>query len=642
MALNLTQKIIADHLVSGKMAAGEEIAISMDQALTQDTTGTMTWLQFEALEFPRVKAKLAVAFVDHQLLQTGFENADDHIYLESVAGKFGALYSRAGNGICHQVEMERFAVPGQTLLGGDSHTPMAGGLGMLAIGAGGLDVTVVLGGGPYYLPMPKVTLVRLTGKLSPWVSAKDVILEVLRRLTVRGGVGKVMEYSGPGVATLTVPQRATIANMGAELGATSTVFPSDARTLAWMRAQQREKDWKPLAADRGAAYDETVEIDLSTLEPLIACPSSPDNVVPVREVEGTPVVQVCVGSCNNSSYADLATVAQVLKGKKIAPHVSFTVSPGSRQALSTIARSGSLLDLVSAGARILEVACGPCIGMGQAPPSSGASLRTFNRNFPGRSATANDRVYLASPEVAAATALRGVITDPRSLGDPPRVRLPARYVVDDSQILPPSAQPEKMGIVRGPNIKPVPRRGPLSQDLKGRVLIKVGDNITTDHIIPAGGKVLPLRSNIPAISQHTFEAVDASFVTRAKEWGGGFIVAGKNYGQGSSREHAALAPMYLGVVAVVAQSFARIHLANLINVGIVPATFAREQDYGRVQMGDECQISDVKSALKTGRGLTLRNLTRGEEYPLDCLLTARQLDVLAAGGLLNYMRGGQR
>ncbi|MBI4297360.1 MAG: aconitate hydratase [Chloroflexi bacterium] len=642
MGMNLTQKIISEHLASGRMVPGEEIGISIDQGLTQDATGTMTWLQFEALGFPRVRVKRAIAYIDHNMLQTGFENADDHLYLQSVASKFGAYLSRPGNGISHQVQMERFDVPGQTLLGADSHTCMAGCLGMLAIGAGGLDVAVALGGGPYYLPMPKVTLVRLKGRLSPWVAAKDITLELLRRLTVKGGVGKVMEFGGPGTATLTVPQRATMANLGAELGATTTVFPSDAQARSWLRAQQREQDWKPLTADPDATYDEVIEIDLSTLEPLIARPSSPDNVVPVREMEGTPVVQVCVGSSNNSSYVDLMTVAAVLKGKKVNPGVSLTISPGSRQVLSMVARGGGLLDMVAAGARILEAACGPCIGMGQAPPSGGVSVRTFNRNFPGRSGTADDQVYLASPEVAAATALYGAITDPRRLGEPIHIRSPRSYIIDDSEVLRPSPEPDKVKVLRGPNIKPVPMRGPLSDVLKGRVLIKVGDNITTDHIMPAGNNVLPLRSNIPRISEHVFEQVDPTFPARAREWGGGFIVAGQNYGQGSSREHAALAPMYLGVTAVAAQSFARIHFANLINVGILPLTFAQPQDYRHVQMGDECELSNVRASLRAGRPLLLRNLTQGWECPLNCNLTPRQVDILMAGGLLNHIKAGGR
>lgn len=642
MSENLTRKLIADHLVSGRMIPGEEIAISVDQALTQDATGTMAYLQFEALGFPRVRTKLAVSYVDHNTLQTGFENADDHLFLRSVAAKFGVLFSPPGNGISHQVQMERFNVPGQTLLGSDSHTCMAGCLAMLAIGAGGLDVAAALGGTPYYIPMPKVVQVRLVGRLQPWVAAKDIILELLRRLTVSGGIGRVMEYTGPGVATLTVPQRATIANLGQELGATSTVFPSDRQSLAWLRTQKREKDWKPLSADPDATYDETVEIDLSTLEPLIACPSSPDKVVAVREVEGTPVAQVCVGSSNNSSYRDFMTVARILKGKRVHPDVSLTVSPGSRQVMETVGRSNGLVDMVAAGARILEVACGPCIGMGQAPPSGKASVRTFNRNFRGRSGTTEDFVYLASPEVAAATALKGAIADPRRLGTPPVIREPREYVIDDSHFLAPSAEPEKVGIVRGPNIKPLPLRGSMTDDLRGRVLIALGDNISTDHIMPAGNKVLPLRSNIPAISEHVFENVDPKFPARAKEWGGGFIVGGWNYGQGSSREHAALAPMYLGVKAVLACSFARIHFANLINFGILPLTFVREEDYKATRMGDELEVPDVRRLLRGGSPLTVRNVTRGANVPVRYSFTPRQTSILVAGGLLNHIReGGQ-
>ncbi|MBI2847090.1 MAG: aconitate hydratase [Chloroflexi bacterium] len=638
MRKSLTHKIISEHLVSGEMVPGEEIAISIDQTLTQDATGTMAYLQFEAMGIPRVKTKLSVSYVDHNMLQTGFENADDHRFLQSIAAKYGIYFSRPGNGICHQVHLERFAIPGQTLLGSDSHTPMSGALGMLAIGAGGLDVAVAMGGGPYYLAMPRVTLVRLKGRLRPWVSAKDIILELLRRLTVKGGTGKVIEYGGDGVASLAVPQRGTMTNMGAELGATTSIFPSDEQSRIFMRAQGRVKNWRPLSADPDAKYDEVVEIDLSSLDPLIAKPSNPDNVVPLKEVEGIPVAQVAVGSCNNSSYVDLATVAAVLKGKTVSPRVSLAVTPGSRQVFTMIARSGVLTSLVRSGARILESSCGPCIGMGQAPPSDGVSIRTFNRNFPGRSGTPNDKVYLASPEVAAASALTGVITDPRKLGAPVVIEQPKRYLLDDSMIIPPSPEPEKVEIIRGPNIKPLPIARPPEDIIRGQVLIKVGDNISTDHIMPAGAKVLPLRSNIPAISEYVFTRVDQAFPERAKKLGGGVIVGGGNYGQGSSREHAALAPMYLGVKAVVARSFARIHWANLVNFGIVPLTFVSDKDYERVEQGDELEIPDLHAAIQKSKRLKVKNLTKGSEFEAEHALSERQVGILLAGGLLNYIR----
>lgn len=637
---NLARKIIAEHLVAGEMVPGGAVAIRIDQALTQDATGTMTWLQFEAIGLPKVRTELSVSYVDHNMLQADFRNADDHRYLQTVAARYGAYFSRPGNGICHQVHLERFGIPGKTVLGSDSHTPTDGGLGALAIGAGGLDVAVAMGGGPFYTAIPKIVGVRLVGELGPWLAAKDIIIELQRRMTVKGGVGKIIEYYGPGVATLTVTQRATICNMGAELGATTSIFPSDERTRVYLEAQGRGEVWKPMAADPDAGYDEDVEIDLGELEPLISQPSSPDNVVKVREVEGIPVAQVCVGSCTNSSYEDLMTVATILKGKTIHPSVSFTVTPGSKQVYTMVAESGALADLIAAGARILESACGPCIGMGQAPPTGAASVRSFNRNFKGRSGTADDQVYLASPETCAATALYGVITDPRRLGEPIVFEPPARYLVDDNMIVPPAEDPGSVEVIRGPNIKPVPVAEPVPDTLQGRVLLKVGDNITTDHIMPAGAQVLPLRSNIPAIAEYVFWRVDPDFVQRAKEWGGGMVVGGVNYGQGSSREHAALAPMYLGLKAVIAKSFARIHHANLVNVGILPLTFADEAGFDGLEQGDEWEIAGVRAALRKGDELTVRNLTKGTMFEVTYNLTERQVKVLLGGGLLNYIKAG--
>lgn len=640
MSENLARKILAEHLVGGRLVAGEEIAISIDQTLTQDATGTLVWLEFEAMGLPRVRVGRAVSYVDHNTLQTDFRNADDHRYLQTVAARYGAYFSRPGNGICHQVHLERFAIPGQTLLGSDSHTPNAGGLGMLAIGAGGLDVAVAMAGGPFYLTMPKVLGVKLVGKLGPWVTARDVILELLRRISVKGGVGRIIEYYGPGVAALTVDERATICNMGAETGATTSLFPSDEQTRAYLQAQGRVEDWRPLAADPEATYDETMEIDLSALEPLIACPSSPDNVVPVREVEGLPVAQVFIGSCVNSSYADLMTVAELLRGKTVHPQVSLVVAPGSKQVFTMLARNGALADLIAAGARILESACGPCVGVGQAPPSDAVSLRTSTRNFKGRSGTADDQVYLASPATCAAAALYGVITDPRRLGAPITIEPPARFAVEDNMIVPPASDPEQVQIIRGPNIKPLPPFHPFPETLRGRVLIKVGDNITTDHILPAGAKVLPLRSNIPAISEHVFGQVDPDFAKRAREWGGGFVVGGVNYGQGSSREHAALAPAYLGIRAVVACSFARIHHANLVNMGILPLVFADPADYETIAQGDEWEITDIHTALRRRERLIVHNITQGRSFEVTYNLTERQIEVLLAGGLLNYIKSG--
>jgi aconitate hydratase len=633
---SIAEKILAEHLVSGVMSPGSEIALRIDQTLTQDATGTMACLQFEALGIPRVKTELSVSYVDHNTLQSGPENADDHAFLQTFAAKYGIQFSRPGNGICHQVHLERFSAPGKTLLGSDSHTPTSGGAGMLAIGAGGLDVAVAMGGGAYPLAMPKVLLVKLAGKLKPWVSAKDVILELLRRLTVKGGVGRIVEYGGPGVASLSVYERATIANMGAELGATSSVFPSDEATRAFLVRQKRAAAFRKLAADEGAFYDETVEIDLGALVPMIACPHSPDNVKKVSEVSGLKVHQVAVGSCTNSSYRDLMRLAGVLKGRKVHPGVSLVVSPGSRQVLELLAREGGLESLIASGARIIESACGPCIGMGQAPPSKGVSVRTFNRNFEGRSGTPDAGVYLASPETAAACALKGVLTDPRKLGAPPRAAEPKKTVIDDGMILPPSRKPGEVSVLRGPNIKPLPRALPLPKSLRARVLLKVGDDITTDHILPGGAKVLPLRSNIPAISEYVFERVDPSFVRRAKEAGGGIVLGGSNYGQGSSREHAALAPMYLGVKAVIAKSFARIHRANLINFGILPLTFETPADYDRIRQGDTLEIQDLRAALTSREPLRILDTAGNWEFRSRGGFTPREREVLLAGGLLNF------
>jgi aconitate hydratase len=635
MALNVTQKIIADRLVAGEMTPGAEVALRIDQTLTQDVTGTMAWLQFEAIGVPHVRTKLSVSYVDHNMLQTGFESADDHRYLQSAAAKYGALFSRPGNGICHQVHLERFAVPGQTLIGSDSHTPTAGGVGMLAIGAGGLDVAAAMAGYPFYLAMPRVTRVLLTGELGGWVSAKDVILEVLRRLSVKGGVGRVMEYAGPGVATLTVPQRATITNMGAELGATSSVFPSDERTREFLRAQGREESWVALAAEAGAEYDDAIEIDLSALEPLVAQPFSPDKVAPVADLAGTKLSQVCVGSCTNSSYRDMMTVAAVLDGKRVHPDVSLTISSGSRQVLTMIAENGALAKMIVAGARILESACGPCIGMGQAPPTGGGTLRSFNRNFQGRCGTKDAPTYLAGVEVCAASALAGEIADPRALGGPIRISEPEEFPADDALVIPPPADPTRVEIVRGPNIAPVPTRGLLADEIRGRVLLRAGDNITTDDIMPAGAKILPLRSNIPAISEYVFSRMDPEFAGRARAVGGGFIVGGANYGQGSSREHAALAPLALGVQAVFARSFARIHHANLVNVGILPLLLP---EGAPAEQGDELAMSGARGAVEAGAGITVSNVSKGLSFEVTYDLTPRQAKVLLAGGLLNHIR----
>ncbi len=636
MGLNLTQKIFKEHMVSGELVPGKEVSIKIDQTLTQDATGTMSYLQFEALGLDRVKTELSVSYVDHNMLQTGFENADDHRYLQTVAARYGIVFSRPGNGICHQVHLERFGKPGKTMLGSDSHTPTNGGLGMIAIGAGGLDVALAMGGEPFYISMPKVVLVKLTGKLQPFVSAKDIILELLRRLTVKGGVNRIFEYGGEGVSSLSVPERSTITNMGAELGATTSIFPSDEKTRQYLKAQGREQDYRPYAADPDASYDEVVEIDLNTLEPLIAQPHSPDNVVKVRDIKGVPVSQVAIGSCTNSSYKDLMGISAVMTGKTVHPNVSLGFSPGSRQTLEMISQNGVLANLITSGARLLESACGPCIGMGFAPPSGGVSVRTFNRNFEGRSGTKDAKVYLASPEVAAACAITGVITDPRDLGVPFKsVDIPETYVLDDRMFIFPESDGSKVEIVRGPNIKPLPTRDRIASKISGKVLLKVGDNITTDHIMPAGAKVLPLRSNVPAISQYVFEAIDPTFPKRAKEEGGGFIVGGTNYGQGSSREHAALAPMYLGVKGVITKAFARIHLANLINFGILPLTFINEADYDKIEANDTLELDTTHLEKKP---LTLRNVTKGIDIPVTHSLTDRDLEIVKAGGTLAFVK----
>lgn len=634
----LAQKVLADHLVEGDLVPGEEIAIRIDQTLTQDATGTMAYLQFEAMGVPRVRTELSVSYVDHQLLQADSRNADDHAYLQDVAAKHGIYFSRPGNGICHQVHLERFAVPGKTLLGSDSHTPTCGGLGTLAIGAGGLDVALAMAGVPFRLTMPRIVGVELRGRLSGWLTPKDVILELLRRRSVKGGVGRIFEYHGPGVATLTVPDRATIANMGAELGATTSIFPSDDQTRRFLQAQGRGDAYRPLRADRAAVYDDHVTIDLDALEPLIACPPSPDNVVPVGELAGTPVDQVAIGSCTNSSYQDLMQVADILRGQVVHPRVSLAMNPGSRQVYQMIAQNGALADLLGAGVRMLESACGPCAGQGQAPASGAVALRSYNRNFPGRSGITNARVYLASPAVCAAAAVAGEIVDPRGLPEPPRAPLPRKYVIDDRMIVPPAEDPASVTIRRGPNIKPFPRRGPLPDALDGPILIKLGDNVSTDMIMPAPPHVLALRSNVPAIAEFVFHAVDPEFVTRTKVAGGGVILAGQNYGQGSSREHAALAPMYLGISAVVAKSFARIHQANLVNFGILPLELDRPEDYDAIGQGAACALPEVRDRIASGAEVFPLRIG-GREVPVRLTVTARQRATLLAGGLFNYIRG---
>ena len=635
MGYTIAEKIIKAHLVSGEMKVGEEIGLRIDQTLTQDATGTMAYLEFEAMGIPQVKTERSVAYIDHNTLQSGFENADDHKYIQTVAAKHGVYFSRPGNGICHQVHYERFGIPGKTLIGSDSHTPTGGGLGMLAMGAGGMDVAVAMGGGAYHIPMPRMIFVELIGELRPNVSAKDIILEVLRMLSVKGGVGAIVEYGGEGVATLSVPERATITNMGAELGATTSIFPSDEVTRQFMAAQDREADWSPLASDPDAEYAERYSINLSELEPLAACPNSPDNVKPVRELAGIKVDQVAIGSCTNSSFADMTKTASVLKGHKIADGVSLGISPGSRQVFSMMAESGALTDMIDAGARILECACGPCIGMGFSPNSKGVSLRTFNRNFLGRSGTKDGQVYLVSPETAAASALTGYITDPTTLPPIAQPQQPDRFRINDDGIIAPlpAAEAEAAEVLRGPNIKPFPETRPLDDHIEAAVILKVGDNITTDHIMPAGSKVLPYRSNIPKISEFCFSVVDETFAARAKEAGKGFIVGGSNYGQGSSREHAALAPLYLGIKAVIAKSFARIHAANLVNAGILPLIFENPDDYDEIEQGDVLRLDGVRTALGDDRII----LHAGDKnIPLRMELAKRQKEVLLAGGLLDY------
>ncbi len=641
MGLTLTEKILKAHLVDGEFVKGQEIGIRIDQTLTQDATGTMAYLEYEAMGVPRVRTEKSVAYIDHNTLQSGFENADDHRFIGSVCKKHGIYFSRPGNGICHQVHLERFGIPGKTLIGSDSHTPTGGGIGMIAIGAGGLDVAVAMGGGAYYITYPKIVKVNLTGKLSPWVSAKDVILEVLRRMSVKGGVGKVIEYCGEGVKTLTVPERATITNMGAELGATTSIFPSDETTLAFLKAQDRADVWSELKADDDAVYDEQIDIDLSQLVPLAACPHSPDNVKSVNEIGKLKIDQVCIGSCTNSSYVDMMKVAHILKGKTVDPSVSLAIAPGSKQVLNMIAENGALADMIAAGARILESACGPCIGMGQSPNSKGVSLRTFNRNFEGRSGTKDGQIYLVSPEMAAVSALTGYLTDPRTLGDMPEFKLPEHFKINDNMVVPPAdeADMDSVEVLRGPNIKPFPQTSPLDDSIDCQVSLKVGDNITTDHIMPAGAKILPLRSNIPAISQHCFTVCDEDFPRRAKNMGKSIIVGGSNYGQGSSREHAALAPLYLGIKAVLVKSFARIHRANLINAGILPLTFVNEADYDKINQGDEIVLADVRADVEADMSkLTAVNKTTGVEIPVLCELTGRTKDIILAGGLLDYTR----
>lgn len=639
MGETLAQKIIRAHLLHGDMTPGSEIALRIDQTLTQDATGTMAYLEFETMGIPRVKTELSVAYVDHNTLQSGFENADDHRYLQTVAKKHGVWFSRPGNGICHQVQLERFGKPGKTLIGSDSHTPTGGGIGMLAFGAGGMDVAVAMGGGAYYITMPKMFKVNLTGTLQPYVTAKDISLELLRILSVKGGVGAIIEWGGPGIAALSVPERATITNMGTELGATTSIFPSDDVTRAFLAAEGREADFTPLASDPDAQYDRIIDIDLNTLQPMIACPHSPDNVVPVATLAGTKVDQVCIGSCTNSSLFDMLKVAALLRGRTIAPGVSLSISPGSKQVLTMLADCGALADILASGARLLECACGPCIGMGFSPNSGGVSLRTFNRNFLGRSGTKDAQVYLVSPETAVAAALTGTITDPQTLGLMPAVTLPEHFRIDDSAVLPPAPADEAdaVEVLRGPNIRPFPKSKPFSDALTAELVLKVGDNITTDHIMPAGSKILPYRSNIPKLAEFCFTVCDPTFPARARAAGDGIIVGGSNYGQGSSREHAALVPMYLGIRCVVAKSFARIHVANLINAGILPLTFENPADYDALQPGAQLRIDGIRAGMAAG-SLMLTDTTAGRSYSVVCSLTERQQAILLAGGLLNYTK----
>lgn len=642
MGKTLTYKILEQHLKSGQMKPGSEISIGIDYTLTQDSTGTMAYLQFEAMGIPRVKTKKSLAYIDHNMLQSGSENADDHKFIETVAKKHGIYFSRPGNGICHQVNLERFGVPGATLLGSDSHTPTGGGIGMIAIGAGGLDVAVAMGGGAYYLNMPKVVNIELKGKLKPGVSAKDVILKVLQILTVKGGVGKVIEYSGPGIEELTVPDRATITNMGAELGATTSIFPSDEVTRSFLKAQGREADYQPLCADPDAEYDEYLSIDLSELMPLAACPHSPDRIEQVQNLEGMRIDQVCIGSCTNSSYTDMMKAAAILKGKMVADHVSLVIAPGSRQVLNMLAKNGALADMVAAGARILECACGPCIGMGQSPATDAVSLRTFNRNFYGRSGTPSASVYLVSPETAAASAVAGVFTSPLNLEqsrlEALGIPMPEAFEINDNMVIPPAEEGEEVEVVRGPNIKPFPINKAMPEEIFGEVLLKMEDNITTDHIMPSNAKLLPYRSNIPYLSDYCLAPVDESFPARAKEKKGGFLVAGQNYGQGSSREHAALVPLYLGIKGVIAKSFARIHMSNLINSGILPLVFANEADYDKIGQGDQLEIRQARQKTAGAEPFVLYNATRKESYEVKLEVSQRLREILLAGGLLNHTR----
>ena len=639
MGKTIAQKIIAAHLVSGDMTPGKEVALRIDQTLTQDATGTLAYLEFETMGIPRVKTEFSIAYVDHNTLQCGFENPDDHRYLQTVAAKYGVYFSRPGNGICHQVHLERFGRPGKTLIGSDSHTPTAGGLGMLAFGAGGMDVAVAMGGGAYYITMPKIYKVNLTGVLQPFVTAKDISLELLRRLSVKGGTGAIIEWGGPGIAALSVPERATITNMGTELGATTSIFPADEVTRAFLSAQNREADFSPVAPDADAEYDRIIDIDLTGLKPMIACPHSPDNVVAVESLQGVKVDQICIGSCTNSSLMDLLKVAAILKGKTVASHVSLSISPGSRQVLTMLSRCGALADILASGARLLECACGPCIGMGFAPNSGGVSLRTFNRNFHGRSGTKDAQVYLVSPETAAASALTGFITDPTTLEPISAVKLPGIFLTDDSAVLPPAEDGNAVEILRGPNIKEFPKSRPIPRPLTAKVVLKVGDNITTDHIMPAGAKILPYRSNIPRLAQYCFEVCDPTFPERAKAAGEGVIIGGSNYGQGSSREHAALVPMYLGVRCVLAKSFARIHAANLINAGIIPLTFENPEDYDSLCTDHSLHFQDIYCEIPKGR-VAILNETTGDTIFAVCELTDRQRKILECGGLLNYTKEG--
>ena len=641
MGLTIAQKIIKAHMLSGEMTVGSEVALKIDQTLTQDATGTMAYLEFETMGLKRVKTEKSVAYIDHNTLQSGFENADDHRYIQSVCKKHGIYFSRPGNGICHQVHLERFGKPGKTLIGSDSHTPTGGGIGMLAMGAGGLDVAVAMGGGAYYITMPKMYKVNLTGKLNPFVTAKDVSLEILRILSVKGGVGAIIEWGGEGIKTLSVPERATITNMGTELGATTSIFPSDEITKAFLEAEGRGEDYVELSSDPDAVYDKVIDINLSELKPLIACPHSPDNIVTVESLKGTKVDQVCIGSCTNSSLLDMLKVASLLKGKVIDPSVSLSISPGSKQVLSMLSECGALTDILASGARLLECACGPCIGMGFSPNSAGVSLRTFNRNFEGRSGTADGQVYLVSPETAVAAAITGYITDPRTLGEMPEITMPDTFKIDDSAVIAPATEEEAkdLEVLRGPNIKPFPTEIPQEDSLTAELALKVGDNITTDHIMPAGAKILPYRSNIPHLSQFCFGVCDTSFPERAKALGRSIIVGGSNYGQGSSREHAALVPMYLGVRAVITKSFARIHVANLINAGIMPLTFKNPEDYDKLNQGDKLTLSNVFEGMDKGE-ITLTNETTGESFALSCSFTERQKEILKAGGLLSFTKKG--